>query len=405
MGSARLTQATVEFLERSDSARRKRLGQYFTPEPIRRALVARMGLAPGMRVLDPGAGTGEFLLTCAELCPGLDLHGWDVDAGALAVARRLVPAATLTKRDALRGGAERFDAIVGNPPYFELRGRPELRRAFASVIGGRANVFALFVHVGLSLLERGGMLGFVVPPSMNNGAYFENLRRHIVSQASIEHLEILGGSDHFDAAQQAVQLLVLRKGGIGDRYQFERALGLPGRPGARRRLIFTPDPARLRKLFLGRRTLFELGYEAVTGTIVWNQHRKNLRSAPERGAVPLIWAHNIADGAVELDASHRRPQYVVTNDRLRGPAIVVNRITGSVGDGELRAALIARPFEFVGENHVNVIRRRVGARPLIGWRRLLAALREPGVQERVRALTGNTQISATELTHVLPLYG
>lgn len=38
-----------------------------------------------------------------------------------------------------------------------------------------------------------------------------------------------------------------------------------------------------------------------------------------------------------------------------------------------------------------------------GWEAVLDSLRRPGVAERVRLLTGNTQISARELTHLLPL--
>jgi adenine-specific DNA-methyltransferase len=270
------------------------------------------------------------------------------------------------------------------------------------VISGRPNVFSMFFAAGLAALRPGGMLGFVVPPSMNNGAYFERLRRHLASQASIEHLEILDGHGWFAEAQQSVQLIVLRKGARSQRYQFRRPTG-DANDTPRDRLIFTPDPARLARHFAGRRTLHELGFEAVTGTVVWNQNRARLRRARAGGAIPLIWSHNIVGGAIELRDDHRRPQYIVGKESIRGPAIVVNRITGAVGGGELRAGLVGRGVEFVGENHVNVIRARAGATPRVPWRKLLSMLRDARVRERVRALTGNTQISATELTHLIPL--
>ena len=58
---------------------------------------------------------------------------------------------------------------------------------------------------------------------------------------------------------------------------------------------------------------------------------------------------------------------------------------------------------FVAENHVNVIRPRAGARLQMDWQELLEALSADGVAARVRQLTGNTQLSAKELTHLLPL--
>jgi adenine-specific DNA-methyltransferase len=357
-----------------------------------------------MRVLDPGAGTGEFLATCAQACDGLDLHGWDLDGRALAVARRLCPEARLEVRDALLArGDESFDAVVGNPPYFEVRGRTDLRRKYRDVIGGRPNVFAMFFAAGLAALKPGGLLGFVVPPSMNHGAYFEKLRRYLLERAAILHLSIEEGSDHFEEAQQAVQLLVLRKGASSRRHLFRASLG--GAHGAipNERWIFSEAPARLRAFFRGRKTLHELGYEATTGTVVWNQHRANLRRRPEPGAAPLLWAQSIGEGRLRRLPENGRLPYVVGMPTIEGPAIVVNRVTGAVGGGTLRAALVGRGVRFVGENHVNVIRARAGATPTIPWRRLLECLRAPGLQERVRALTGNTQISATELNHLLPL--
>ena len=77
-------------------------------------------------------------------------------------------------------------------------------------------------------------------------------------------------------------------------------------------------------------------------------------------------------------------------------------MVGAVGRGELRAALIPEGVEFIAENHVNLIRPREDGFE-IDWEVVLASLSRPEVADRVRLLTGNTQISARELTHLLPL--
>ena len=91
-----------------------------------------------------------------------------------------------------------------------------------------------------------------------------------------------------------------------------------------------------------------------------------------------------------------------------GPALLVNRVIGAVGRGEIRTAFVPEGMEFLAENHVNVIRPRTDRRllpkaPRLGWRQLQAALEAPGAGDRARLLTGNTQLSASELTHLLPL--
>jgi adenine-specific DNA-methyltransferase len=410
----------------SDPAERKLRGQYMTPRPVAEALIDRVPLAPGMRVLDPGVGTGELLRAALDREPQLSATGWDIDESAIEAARRLVPEASLEVRSALAPTSTEaehgFDLVLGNPPYFQLRLGPDVRRRFAAVLSGRANIFALFFQIGLEQLKPGGTLAYIVPPSMNSGAYFEALREYPTSRADVVDLTILDGTGLFQDANTAIQLLVLRKGeaapavgrktGSGDGnpthrgFVFRREVSGAGF----RRVVFTPDPARLTAEFEGRQTLWELGLEAVTGQVIWNENRDRLTERPGPGRVPLIWSRDIGKGELEIGrpATGRtgKPGFYETREGgkppLTGPAIVANRIVGAVGRGELRAALVPAGAEFLAENHVNVIRpRKTGQK--IDWEALLAALRGPDVAQRVRLLTGNTQISARELTHLLPL--
>ncbi len=391
-----LSPETEAWLEAAPRERRKRLGQYMTPRALREELLDRCDLRQGMRVLDPGVGTGEFLRSVADRVADADLHGWDVDPEVLTVASRLVPEARLTERSALDPfSGSLFDLVIGNPPYFQFRADRATRRDFAAVISGRPNIFALFFQASIQLLRPGGQLAFVVPPSMNNGAYFDGLRKFLLEHSAIEYLKV-HADDHFADAQTPVQLLVLRRG-IKDsgKHVF--------RSPSFSRTLFAEDPKQLRAAFEGRQTLHELGYEAVTGTIVWNQHREELRRKPTTRSEPLIWAHCIRD-ELTVDPSHRRPAYIeTTRTPLEGPAIVVNRIVGAVGAGQIRCAAVPEGFRFLAENHVNVIRQHGYFAPTTTWSGLLDRLRSPEAVSRIRLLTGNTQISATELSHLLPV--
>jgi adenine-specific DNA-methyltransferase len=401
---ASLSVESQVYLRQRPKSERASLGQFLTPRLLREELVAQIPLRQGMRVLDPGVGTGEFLRTCLKYCDDLEVAGWDVDPPALEVAKTLVPRASLELRSALdEWQGENFDVVIGNPPYFEMRNlSPELKRSFQNVISGRPNIFALFFDAAFRVLKVGGYLGFVVPPSMNNGAYFERLREFILANFSIEFLKVFDDPFLFDDAQTAVQLIVLKKGERSDNHWVD--LGkLSGSPARRR--VFVGDKTPFTDAFQGMETLYSLGYQAITGSIVWNTRKKDLCRSSGVGTTPLIWAHNIsAEVEVVLHEDHpKRPQYIRNVKELRGPAIVVNRITGSVGSGSLRCAFIPEGMEFVGENHVNVIVPRQDCEQKASWQELLAALRDPAINGRVRALTGNTQISATELTNWIPL--
>jgi adenine-specific DNA-methyltransferase len=430
-----LSPSSVRWLAETPLARRKPRGQYLTPRPVAEELVDRIPLEPGMKVLDPGVGTGELLAAVARRRPDARLAGWDIDPTALAAARELVPGADLELRSALDpirkeagagGSGAGFDLVIGNPPYFQVPVTPELKARFGEVISGRANVFTLFFKAGLDLLAPGGTLAFVVPPSMNSGAYFEALREHVVSRARITDLTVLEGSGIFEGANTAAQLLVLRKHGepgsgvVPDPepegrdktsrppFVFERRDDEAGF----RRVIFTGNPEELEAGFAGRQTLWQLGYEAVTGTVVWNQHREALSQEARPGTVPLVWSGDLRGGVLDLEPgcdgrrrapAESKPGFVAVRVSLTGPALLVNRVVGSVGRGELRTGLVPPGADFVAENHVNVVRPRSGVRQQVSPEELQQRLEAPGVVERLRQLTGNTQISATELTHLLPV--
>ena len=399
-----LSPESTDYLRGRPKSERSPLGQFLTPKVLRDQLVAQVPLADGMRVLDPGVGTGEFLKTCLEVCPGIETYGWDVDPRALNVARRLVPEADLRERSALEEWTgDQFDVVIGNPPYFEIRNlESTIREDFKNVISGRPNIFALFFLAGWRVLKDSGYLAYVVPPSMNNGAYFEQLRNFIIANFSIEYFKVFEDPFLFEDAQTAVQLIVLRKGHSSSRHWIDLGI-LSHSPKSRR--VFVEDKESFARSFHNSTSLYNLGYQAVTGSVVWNNRKSDLREVQDEDAVALLWAHNItSDRHVVLDQSIvKKPQFVVEARCLEGPSIVVNRITGSVGSGSLRCALVPVGEKFVGENHVNVIVPRADVTQKVDWNGLLDLLRAPGINKRVRALTGNTQISATELTHWIPL--
>ena len=370
-------------------------------------MLDRCDLRPGMRVLDPGVGTGEFLRSVLDRQPDAQAYGWEVDRRLVAAARRLVPEARLEVRCALAEGAggeppagAPFDLVVGNPPYFQFRADADLRARFREVISGRVNIFALFFRVGLEALRPGGQLAFVAPPSMNAGAYFDRLRRYLVRRSRVEFLEIHREPDLFHRARTAVQLIVLRAGEGSPAGPHVARCDDP--PPRFRRIVFTEDAGAFARRRAEGDSLFDLGYEAATGTVVWNRHRAALRRRPGPANTLLIWSHNIGD-TLEITGERPKPQFIETDRRERGPAIVVNRVIGAVGKGKLRCALVPEGMEFVAENHVNVIRPRGDFVPRVTLEQLLAALRREATAECARMITGNTQLSATELTHLLPL--
>jgi len=398
---------TIKYMEETDINYRKSLGQYFTPKSIRELLINKLPNAiKKPKVLDPACGTGEFLITAKDYFKNPDLCGWDIDKNLITISNEVVPEAKLKNTDALfNTDYGKYDFVIGNPPYFEFSPSIEIEKKFKHITNGRINIFSLFICQGLNWLKNGGYLAFVVPPSMNNGAYFLKLRKFIIENANIEYLHILKDPKIFHGALQSTMLLILKKGKNKGDYLFKKN-GI---------LIFSEEVRYLEKSFENKITLHDLNYEVKTGRLVWNENKHLLTNNPKEG-IPLIWAHNITDKGLKHPLLNSgKPQYVKRNDFDIGPAIVTNRITGSVKSKNLKAAVVRSGKKFIAENHVNVIFPQSNKRQIslifntaslkknISLYQIARQLSSKENLKVVENITGNTQISKTELEKLFPI--
>ena len=404
-----LTDITVKYMENTDINHRKSLGQYFTPKTIREAILSKLpNKKINPKILDPGCGTGEFLITADKYFKNPDIHGWDIDRELIDVAKENIPRAKLKNLDALLSqDYNKYDFVIGNPPYFEFSPPKEIRGKFREVINGRINIFSLFIYQGIKLLKKDGYLAFVVPPSMNNGAYFAKLRNFIVDNTNIEYLHVLNDPKLFSNALQSTMLFILKKGENKGNYLFKKN-GI---------LIFSENCDYLEKSFKNKLTLNDLNHKVRTGRLTWNQNKNLLTNNPKEG-VPLIWAHNITPNGLKLPIiNDKKPQYIKINNYDVGPAVVVNRITGSVGSSRIKVGIIPPKMKFIAENHVNVIfppqkQEQIGIdfktkqdkkRKFLSLEDLVRQLSSTKKMEIVKNITGNTQISKTELENLFPI--
>jgi type I restriction-modification system DNA methylase subunit len=101
-------------------------GEVTTPKSIARLMALLVSPSPGALVLDPSCGLGATLVAMASLSPGAQLHGQDSSGLAAALSRlrlyllglngEIVVADSLRAPARWRNGAQRFDAIICDPP-------------------------------------------------------------------------------------------------------------------------------------------------------------------------------------------------------------------------------------------------------------------------------------------------
>lgn len=106
---------------------RRPLGQTYTPQPIVASMLswATRRPLPG-RIVDPGAGSGRYLLAAARAFPDASLIGLEIDPASALMLRANIIAAGLVDRSEVIVGDYRAASIprieaptlyIGNPPY------------------------------------------------------------------------------------------------------------------------------------------------------------------------------------------------------------------------------------------------------------------------------------------------
>jgi type I restriction-modification system DNA methylase subunit len=127
------------------------------------------------------------------------------------------PSARGTKGEGLGG----FDAVIGNPPYVRIQALQEwapievehYKTAFKSASKGNYDIYVVFVEKGLSLLNKNGRLGFILPHKFFNAQYGEPLREVIAKGKHLAEVIHFGDQQVFAGATTYTSLLFLDKAG------------------------------------------------------------------------------------------------------------------------------------------------------------------------------------------------
>ena len=83
-----------------------------------------------------------------------------------------------------------FDCVIGNPPYGAVYDEVQ-KQYFIShykTVEGRYDNFELFIENGIKLLEKDGLLGFIIPSPFLTNLYSRKLRQRIVTNSSLKEV-------------------------------------------------------------------------------------------------------------------------------------------------------------------------------------------------------------------------
>src|SRR6266581_1651849 len=120
---------------------------------------------------------------------------------------------------AFSGNDPGFDAVIGNPPYIRIQALKEwapleveyYKKAYHAAEKGNYDIYVVFVEKGLSLLNKTGQLGLILPSKFLSTDYGVSLRTLLSQRSVVDQIVDFGHSQVFKDATTYTCLLFLNQ--------------------------------------------------------------------------------------------------------------------------------------------------------------------------------------------------
>lgn len=248
-----------QFITREE---RKKLGQFYTPEPVIDYILDQTGYTSGIgnkKIIDISCGSGGFTTRAAnrlinQLKVNSDaieiikkvidnIYGLDINPFAcyiaetnmliqlldiIVLAKKEHPAFIVPKINIFRTNtmgttnlfnkdeqaikdiknktgkfSDGFDFVVGNPPYLEAKKMDKKTKELCietcpNIASGAFDIFVCFIDKGLHLLNKNGALGYIFPNKFLIAHYAKKMREVLLNDYTIKEIIDVSECDIFE---------------------------------------------------------------------------------------------------------------------------------------------------------------------------------------------------------------
>ena len=167
----------------------KNLGQYFTPNFLAEFMVRLITYKEPKRILEPAAGTGVFLQALEKKYS--NIIAIEIDQKLSSVSK--IPIKIKNFFDYPID--EKFDVIIGNPPFIRWRNQPhhvrddiKKRNFWNNKINALSDILQAFIFKSIDHLTERGELIFITPKFWLQTLHATNLRAYIIAHGYIDVL-------------------------------------------------------------------------------------------------------------------------------------------------------------------------------------------------------------------------
>lgn len=447
---------TNEYIEQMPKALRKKYGQFFTSRETAIFMAGLFTVPAGrsdLTILDAGAGSGVLSIALIErlqadpqiksirlICYETDPHIIDLLKSNLdyACQNAAIPVIydlrevnyILSQKDAYNAagtttGSEKFDMVIGNPPYMKISKDAPEAVAMPDVCYGAPNLYFLFAEMGVFNLSDNGEMVYIIPRSWTSGAYFKKFRQKFLSECCLSHIHLFVSRDKVFENESVLQETMIIK--------VQKTCCTPenitittsqNNKDFQNMTVFTApyktvvsgedcyvflvtneqEVNTLNQLNGWQDTLPSIGLKMKTGLTVDFRNKDALRDREEALAVPLFYSQHIQNGKVSFPIG-KENEFIVTSQagllQKNANYLFVKRFTAKEEPRRLQCGVyLARKFpaykQISTQNKVNFISGLQELSECIVYG-LFVLFNSTLYDGYYRILNGSTQVNSSEV--------
>lgn len=462
-----LYDTTINYSNSVTKIKRKKIGQFFTPPSVSNYMGQLMKTdQKKIRVLDAGAGTGmlggaicQHAFNNEEI-EEVHIDFYEIDTNVITFLNNNI---SLIQQEAEKKGKqftfniieenfilfnetvwqdnyciseeEKYDVIIGNPPYKKIGKSDEEAVVMSSIVHGQPNIYFLFMAMAVALLKENGEIIYIVPRSFTSGLYFKKFREYFLNTVRLTHLHLFHSrSDVFDSDKVLQEAIILRavktdkkmdtihisssenmfiENSFVHQVPYNTVVDISSEN------LFMLIPTSLEEVNLlslvhsWDNNLIDLGFKLKTGPVVDFRALDLIQEEAGENTVPLLWANHFKDNKISFPIPiSKNAQFIVDTPGSKSvlfPSknyLLVKRFTSKEEKKRVQSALYLQEefvYEKVGvENHLNYVTKIKGEMSKDELYGLFVLFNSSYIDNYYRILNGSTQVNATEV-NAIPL--